>query len=229
MLRTGFSTFSSHVLESRPPLVRFDEAFARRAFAAQWRHFHPKAHENPGDVSTGTESPPQPTPTNGSDHFGLRAWRRAVCVAGSGRPLEGPEIAPGGTGTPTADGFAIYRGAMDATRKPSPASAARTRLRKLRASLQTGWARNEPRLYALWAGALTLVVACMFYSSLRAQTLEVALWRDPQQFDAVARASKLGPWSSILEPAEGRVAGLPEPRPRQGRNDAGDCVIANPW
>ncbi len=88
---------------------------------------------------------------------------------------------------------------MDATRTPSPASVARKRLRKLRETLGQTWPSVEPRLYALWAAALTLVVACVFYSSLRAQTLEVALWRDPQQFDSVVRAGKLGPWSAPLD------------------------------
>ncbi len=88
---------------------------------------------------------------------------------------------------------------MDATRTPSPASVARTWSRKPLEALRQSWPRFEPRLYALWAGALTLAVACVFYSSLRAQTLEVTLWRDPQQFDAVVRAGKLGPWSAPLD------------------------------
>ncbi len=88
---------------------------------------------------------------------------------------------------------------MDATRTPSPASRARTRVQSLRSALVQNWPRVEPRLYALWAGALTLLVACAFYSSLRQQTLEVVLWRSPQEFDSIARAGKLGPWSAPLD------------------------------
>ncbi len=50
----------------------------------------------------------------------------------------------------------------------------------------------------LWAGALTLLCALQFYSSLRLQTTFADIFRDPQAFDA-AKQGALGPWSAPLD------------------------------
>ncbi len=88
---------------------------------------------------------------------------------------------------------------MDAQRRQSPFARLRERASTVwkRATDPSG--RIEPRLYVLWAAALTLVVACTFYSSMRAQTLEVDLWRDPQQLDLVVQKGQNGKWSAPLD------------------------------
>jgi hypothetical protein len=57
----------------------------------------------------------------------------------------------------------------------------------------------EPAAYTIWAGALTLLSACAFYSSLRLQTAYADLFRDPQQAFAAATQGALGPWSAPLD------------------------------
>ncbi|MDF3066459.1 MAG: uncharacterized protein K0R38_2060 [Polyangiaceae bacterium] len=68
---------------------------------------------------------------------------------------------------------------------------ARERLVRLRA-----W---EPVVYALWAGTLTLLSACAFYSSMRMQTAYADLFRDPESAFAAATQGALGPWSAPLD------------------------------
>lgn len=58
---------------------------------------------------------------------------------------------------------------------------------------------HEPKLYALYAGGLTLWVACLFYSSMRYQTLQSELWAAPQAFDTVVSADRNGAWSAPLD------------------------------
>lgn len=64
-----------------------------------------------------------------------------------------------------------------------------------------GWklGPHEPKLYALYAGALTLWVACLFYSSMRYQTLQSELWAAPHTFDAIVSADRNGAWSAPLD------------------------------
>lgn len=57
----------------------------------------------------------------------------------------------------------------------------------------------EPAAYALWAGALTLLSACTFYSSMRLQTAYADLFRDPSHAYAAAAQGALGPWSAPLD------------------------------
>jgi hypothetical protein len=56
----------------------------------------------------------------------------------------------------------------------------------------------EPVLYACWAGALTLLCACWFYSSLRLQTTFADIYRDPAALEAAVQGG-LGPWSAPLD------------------------------
>lgn len=56
----------------------------------------------------------------------------------------------------------------------------------------------EPALYALWAGALTLLCACQFYSSMRLQTTFADVFREPTAFDAATQGA-IGPWSAPLD------------------------------
>ena len=56
----------------------------------------------------------------------------------------------------------------------------------------------EPVLYGLWAGALTLMCACRFYSSMRLQTAYADLFFDPRAFDRAIDGA-LGPWSAPLD------------------------------
>ncbi len=53
--------------------------------------------------------------------------------------------------------------------------------------------------YLSVAGGCTLLVACIFYSSLRLQTLYVWLWNDPAAFDRVAQHGLWGEWSAPLD------------------------------
>jgi hypothetical protein len=57
----------------------------------------------------------------------------------------------------------------------------------------------EPFVYVLWAGALTLLSACSFYSSMRLQTAYADLFRDPTHAYAAATHGALGPWSAPLD------------------------------
>jgi hypothetical protein len=57
----------------------------------------------------------------------------------------------------------------------------------------------EPAAYALWAGALTLLSACSFYSSMRLQTAYADLFRDPGHAYVAAVHGALGPWSAPLD------------------------------
>ncbi len=57
----------------------------------------------------------------------------------------------------------------------------------------------EPVAYLLWAGVLTLVSACSFYSSMRLQTAYADLFRDPLHAYAAATQGALGPWSAPLD------------------------------
>lgn len=59
--------------------------------------------------------------------------------------------------------------------------------------------RWEPVAYAIWAGALTLLSACAFYSSMRLQTAYADLFRDPQHAYVAATQGALGPWSAPLD------------------------------
>ncbi|RYZ06907.1 MAG: hypothetical protein EOO73_14040 [Myxococcales bacterium] len=65
-----------------------------------------------------------------------------------------------------------------------------------RAAALAAW---EPAAYALWAGALTLLSACAFYSSMRLQTAYADLFRDPAHAFAAATQGALGPWSAPLD------------------------------
>lgn len=58
---------------------------------------------------------------------------------------------------------------------------------------------HEPKLYVVYAGALTLVVACLFYSSARYQTHQSELWAAPQTFDRLVRQGDNGRWSAPLD------------------------------
>lgn len=61
------------------------------------------------------------------------------------------------------------------------------------------WLDYEPLAYALVAGAVTLWVASLFYSSVRLQTLYSHLWSFPEDFDRVVRDGTLGQWSAPLD------------------------------
>lgn len=58
---------------------------------------------------------------------------------------------------------------------------------------------HEPKLYVVYAGALTLLVACLFYSSARYQTLQSELWAAPQRFDHLVATDANGRWSAPLD------------------------------
>src|SRR5688572_4992576 len=56
--------------------------------------------------------------------------------------------------------------------------------------------RLEPVAYALFAGAVTLLVATRFYASTRLQTLYSETWSSPASF---GQQGGLGPWSAPLD------------------------------
>lgn len=96
---------------------------------------------------------------------------------------------------------------MDAKRRPSPLAAAVARLRQLALGRvaqplsRVFWklGPHEPKFYVLYAGALTLWVACLFYSSMRFQTLQSELWAAPQTFDRLVQDGRNGAWSAPLD------------------------------
>ncbi|HKO52493.1 MAG TPA: hypothetical protein VJV79_32520 [Polyangiaceae bacterium] len=63
----------------------------------------------------------------------------------------------------------------------------------------TRFARFEPILYLLFAGACTLFVACRFYASLKLQTLHAYAWARPDVYPMLAQERVLGTWSAPLD------------------------------
>jgi hypothetical protein len=63
----------------------------------------------------------------------------------------------------------------------------------------TRFARIEPILYLLFAGACTLLVACRFYASLKLQTLHAYAWARPDVYPMLAKERVLGTWSAPLD------------------------------
>ncbi|MEI9941223.1 MAG: hypothetical protein WDO69_28730 [Pseudomonadota bacterium] len=63
----------------------------------------------------------------------------------------------------------------------------------------THFARFEPILYLLFAGACTLFVACRFYASLKLQTLHAYAWARPDVYPMLAKERILGTWSAPLD------------------------------
>jgi len=63
----------------------------------------------------------------------------------------------------------------------------------------TRFARFEPILYLLFAGACTLFVACRFYASLKLQTLHAYAWARPDVYPMLAKERVLGTWSAPLD------------------------------
>jgi hypothetical protein len=61
------------------------------------------------------------------------------------------------------------------------------------------WSHAEPLLYALYAGACVLWIACLFYGSLRQQTLFAMLWQDPARYQQVLDQGLRGEWSAPLD------------------------------
>jgi len=61
------------------------------------------------------------------------------------------------------------------------------------------FARYEPILYLLFAGACTLFVACRFYASLKLQTLHAYAWARPDVYPMLAKERVLGTWSAPLD------------------------------
>ncbi|HYP74885.1 MAG TPA: hypothetical protein VER12_02950 [Polyangiaceae bacterium] len=61
------------------------------------------------------------------------------------------------------------------------------------------FARFEPLLYVLFAGACTLFVACRFYASLKLQTLHAYAWARPDVYPMLAQERVLGTWSAPLD------------------------------
>ena len=59
--------------------------------------------------------------------------------------------------------------------------------------------RYEPIVYAFVAGLATSLVAGVFYSSLRLQTLHDVYWTDPHALDLMESGRVLGPWSAPLD------------------------------
>lgn len=59
--------------------------------------------------------------------------------------------------------------------------------------------RAEPLLYATYAGACVLWVACLFYGSMRQQTLFGMLWQHPEWYERVLREGLRGDWSAPLD------------------------------
>ncbi len=88
---------------------------------------------------------------------------------------------------------------MDALRRSQPISKAAARGKESLLRLAAAARRHEPLIYAVFAGVLTLAVACLFYSSLRQQTQNAALWDQPQLFDHHTRGERSGPWSAPLD------------------------------
>ena len=63
----------------------------------------------------------------------------------------------------------------------------------------TRFARFEPILYLLFAGACTLFVACKFYASLKLQTLHAYAWARPDVYPMLVKERVLGTWSAPLD------------------------------
>jgi hypothetical protein len=61
------------------------------------------------------------------------------------------------------------------------------------------FARIEPLLYLLFAGACTLFVACRFYASLKLQTLHAYAWARPDVYPTLVKERVLGTWSAPLD------------------------------
>jgi len=72
--------------------------------------------------------------------------------------------------------------------------------RRDRAPNENGrFARFEPLLYLLFAGACTLFVACRFYASLKLQTLHAYAWARPDVYPMLVKERVLGTWSAPLD------------------------------
>ncbi|MBN1610454.1 MAG: hypothetical protein JW940_27745 [Polyangiaceae bacterium] len=65
--------------------------------------------------------------------------------------------------------------------------------------LGPGWTRAEPLLYGLYAGVCVLWTACLFYGSMRQQTLFAMLWQDPARYQQVLSQGLRGEWSAPLD------------------------------
>lgn len=65
--------------------------------------------------------------------------------------------------------------------------------------LSSRFERWDWLIYLVVAGACILIVACLFYSSLRLQTLYARLWHDPASFDLIAQSGLWGDWSAPLD------------------------------
>jgi hypothetical protein len=76
---------------------------------------------------------------------------------------------------------------------------ARSSQRERAADESTRFARFEPILYLLFAGACTLFVACRFYASLKLQTLHAYAWARPDVYPMLAKERVLGTWSAPLD------------------------------
>jgi hypothetical protein len=61
------------------------------------------------------------------------------------------------------------------------------------------WWRAEPLLYGAFAGVCVLWTACLFYGSLRQQTLFAMLWQDPARYQQVLYHGLRGEWSAPLD------------------------------
>ena len=77
------------------------------------------------------------------------------------------------------------------------AASSPTRARRPTSSAR--FARFEPILYLLFAGACTLFVACRFYASLKLQTLHAYAWARPDVYPMLAKERVLGTWSAPLD------------------------------
>ena len=81
----------------------------------------------------------------------------------------------------------------------SPERFARSPQRERAPDESTRFARFEPILYLLFAGACTLFVACKFYASLKLQTLHAYAWARPDVYPMLAKERVLGTWSAPLD------------------------------
>ena len=82
---------------------------------------------------------------------------------------------------------------------PERLASSRSSERKLTSAAILRFARFEPILYLLFAGACTLFVACRFYASLKLQTLHAYAWARPDVYPMLAKERVLGTWSAPLD------------------------------
>jgi hypothetical protein len=75
----------------------------------------------------------------------------------------------------------------------------RARARRAAGAPRANFARFEPLLYLVFAGACTLYVACRFYASLKLQTLHAYAWARPDLYPFFAKERVLGTWSAPLD------------------------------